>query len=221
VAAGKLQRQLVREIKAKPAKAAILGVSLLIASYFWVPLLIGRSGADAATQSPTIAAAATATDQPHQKSMTPEQSVAFSWRQLDSWMNADRMMTATSHIELVRNPFASSLFAGEKNSTESSLASHKSTPEHLSLVLTSTVIGDKRATALISGKAYKVGQRIERMAGGTMMAFTLAEIHPRRVVLERGERGEHRYELQLSQASMDGVVVFKTSSDSDQRASRE
>ena len=130
-------------------------------------------------------------------------------------MNADRMMTATSHIELVRNPFASSLFADEKNSTEpsgSGLTSHESTPDDLSLVLTSTVIGNGRATALISGKAYKVGQRIEKMAGGTMRDFTLAEIHPRRVVLERGE---HRIELQLSQTSMDGVVVFKTSSDSD------
>lgn len=212
--AGKLKRHLVREIRAKPAKAAILGVSLMIASYFWVPLLIGHIGADATTQSTKIAAAATVAYQSNQKHTTPEQSSAFSWRQLDSWMNADRMMTATTHIELTRNPFVSSLFPDEKDSTAtngSGTASRKSTPDELSLVLTSTVIGNGRATALISGKAYKIGQRIEKMAGGTILAFTLAEIHSRRVVLERGE---HRYELRLSQTSMDGVVTFKSSNDS-------
>ena len=211
--AEKLKRQMVREIKAKPVKAVILGVSLLVASYFWVPLLLGRSGVDATTQSPTIAVAATVADQPQQKRTTAEQSAAFSWRQLDSWMNADRMMTATSHIGLVRNPFASSLFADEKKSTEpsgSGLTSRESTPDDLHLVLTSTVVGNGRATALISGKAYKVGQRIEKMAGGTMLAFTLAEIHPRRVILERGE---YRYELRLSQTSMAGVVMFKRAVD--------
>ena len=55
------------------------------------------------------------------------------------------------------------------------------TPDDLGLVLSTTMVGQSRRAALISGRTYELGSKI-RVEGE---AFRLIEVEPNRIVLER------------------------------------
>ena len=66
----KLARQLRREAMANPKKAAVLGLLLLVALYFWGPLVWGRVAGDGASEKPP-AAEANGEDNPQTSAQIP------------------------------------------------------------------------------------------------------------------------------------------------------
>lgn len=191
----KLARQLRREAMANPKKAAILAVLVLVAGYFWGPLVWGWVAPEqAAGQPPKAKAEATAepailantaSAQSQELPGKPQKASPHPWNQLDEWMREDPMTTPAEDIAGWRDPFASGRAVAERDrNEEAQVAVAPVTPESLGMELSGTLIGPHRRVALIGGKAYRVGQSVTVDRAGRPIHLQLAEVHPRRIVLE-------------------------------------
>jgi hypothetical protein len=193
----KLARQLRREAKANPKKAALLGLLLLVAVYYWGPMVWGWVAADEATGSPPEASIggdvaaldASAADTSERPTPEDESLVTHPWTQLDEWMRRDPMTRPVEDVTRWHDPFAVATALSEAvepdgDEPETSLVS----PENLGIELSGTLVGPRRRVALIGGKAYREGQRIRIDRDGQSIEFELAEVHSRRIVLGREGR---------------------------------
>lgn len=219
-------KKLRREATANPKKAGLLGLLLLVAVYFWAPLLRQwtRSAENApdtsaaappaaATSAPPAAAtsggavapplaAATPVGTPtlSAPAAAPSAPPKFHWKQLVAAIESDpRMRPVEPPAGLVaqRDPFidprppaiaeAATEVAGER--------SEDVTPGELGLVLSSTIIGHQRRTALVNGKVYAAGRELEARDG---VVFVVRDIEPWGIVLERAGK---RFELELPRPS--------------------
>ena len=204
---GKLGKKLSRELVASPKKAAVLGLLLLVALYYWAPLVIGwvsksgeskEAGKAAAAPTTTAAAPATASNAAPSKTANP----ALPWQQVIQLMENDERTLAAELRALRRDPFALPKPDAPPPKAEAATAAAAAaqsqpvvvTPQSLGLSLSSTIIGSDRRVARISGRTYAEGQTIEVRKDGQTVAFTLAEVHARRVVLVRDK---HKYELTI------------------------
>jgi hypothetical protein len=206
---GRLGKKLRRELATSPKKAAVLGLLLLVALYYWAPLVWGwvskpgesnETGKTAAAPTPSTNAPTTASNSAPTKAASP----AFPWQQMIQLMDNDERTLAAELRALRRDPFALPKSAAPKPKAEAELAAAAAaaaqsqpvvvTPQSLGLTLSSTIIGGDRRVARISGRTYGQGQTIEVRKDGQTVAFTLAEVHARRVVLVRDE---NRYELSI------------------------
>ena len=191
----KLARQLRREAMANPKKAAILGVLVLTAVYFWGPLVWGWVAPGKASGEPPNAKAE-ATAEPAtlantdlaQSQELPEinqKACPYPWTQLDEWMREDPMTTPAEDLTGWRDPFASPLAdAAAGGHEEAQAAVPQVTSESLGVELSGTLIGPRRRVALIGGKAYRAGQKVTVDHAGQPIHLQLVEVHPRRIVLE-------------------------------------
>lgn len=187
-----LARRLRREATANPKKAALLGVALVVAVYFWTPLVSGwlfkkappapgRASPVAGKADPSASlngsvAKASATAVP-----TASPAVHRSWNQLAAWIASDARMKPIGPLSAERDPFdAGKHKKGQGWDDEPPEA----TPESLGMVLTGTVVGP-RSCAVLGGRSVEVGAMVEYGKGGQVYRFQLVEVHPRRVVLER------------------------------------
>ena len=220
--AKRLTRRLRRELTANPKKAAVLGLLVLVALYFWAPLVWrwiapGNSRAKpakaAATNegmppvlsglapSPKSARGRNATTQ--EKKLPPSRP----WDEVARWIENDPRMKPAGELPNSRDPFhAVAREVAEKPKSEeikaaAAEAAAAMTPEKLGLVLSSTLIGPQRRTALVNGRAYEQGGTIHGAKDGRQFAFTLSEVHPRRIVLVREGK---RYELTIPQPAPSG-----------------
>ena len=214
-------KKLRREATANPKKAGLLGLLLLVAVYFWAPLL--RQWTRSAENAPDTSAAAppaAATSAPPGGAVAPPLAAAtpvealtpsaptaaasatprFHWKQLVAAIESDpRMRPVEPPAELAaqRDPFidprppavaeAAPEVAGER--------SEDVTPGELGLVLSSTIIGHQRRTALVNGKVYAAGRELEARDG---VVFVVRDIEPWGIVLERAGK---RFELELPRPS--------------------
>jgi hypothetical protein len=65
----------------------------------------------------------------------------------------------------------------------------KLSPSEAGLVLTSTIVGPRRRTALINGRRYGVGDEVKSTKEGQQTVFKLLSVEPRQIVLENdGDR---------------------------------
>lgn len=201
----KLAKRLRREAVNNPQKAAVLGVMLIVALYFWAPLLkkwFGTSETLAAAAAPatgeTVAAMQTVAS-------TPSAEGLVSWREVLAQMRADpRTMPAV--LPLVRDPFALppvELTAEKPEAAEVQPPAPMATPASLGLALVGTVVGGKHRAARLNGKTVFEGQTVEVAKDGNTYQFTLAEVDARRVVLVRN--GE-RFELSIKEAGRSGRI---------------
>jgi hypothetical protein len=194
----KLAKQLRREAKANPKKAALLGLLVLVALYYWGPMVWGWVAADEAAGSlpdgPPAAAVASldaATPGTSKPPPTPEQksTAPRPWKQLDEWMRRDPMTTPVEDVTGWHDPFAVAaaepqVVGPDDAQNEQSLLS----PETLGIELSGTLVGPRRRVALIGGKAYQEGQKVKIDRDGQSIEFELAEVHSRRIVLGREGR---------------------------------
>ncbi len=206
------QQRLQRDLKRNPKQAAALGLLLVVAAWFWAPLVWGwlPKGSPAAPQaaSPSLAAA-TAAGAP-QAADAPASERLPSWSELVDWMKNDPLMAPATHLPHDRNPFASPMVAAQEAEQSASRAALAWTPEQAGLVLSSTIVGPTRRTALINGRAYAQGRQIVQMHGQEPIVFQLAEVHPKHVVLVRDDQ---RYKLKLAEdAALSAVVVAPAAS---------
>ena len=197
-------RQLKREAAANPKKAGFLGVLALVAVWFWVPLVWGLIGPEEESTevatSPATGSAMTATQKfgPIQQPtgslgengvLTAPDRGGLAWNQLVEWMGNDPRLLASSYVPGPRDPFRepqAPQVADHEN--EKAPVPQLVTPADLGMTLSSTIIGSGRRVARIGGKNYTQGSTVEGDKDGQRIKFTLAEIHPRRVVLIRESR---------------------------------
>jgi hypothetical protein len=203
----KMVKQLKREALANKGKASVLGLVVLIALYFWLPLVADcfKSAPDGeAVAQPVAAAAAPAA--PTGSSASPEAEQvewpAHPWLDLIAWMDSDPMMKSTGVPAGVGNPFRWSAppegFAVNDGEEEEELEEDEPkpevTPQTLGMVLTSTLIGPKVSVVKISGKTYVFDRGTANGDG-----------RPSTRLVFKNERGEFEFEV-LSVRS--GVVIL-------------
>jgi hypothetical protein len=220
----KLLRQLRREATANPKKAAILGVLVLVALYFWGPLVWGwvvseegsveppSSDAEQSQLDRLVADADLTRARLHDTGSTPprtpqneeEKACPYPWTQLDAWMKEDPMTTPAEDVATWRDPFATVVSAEEMREREAAPAeAAQVTSETLEVELTGTLIGPRRRVAMIGGKAYREGQTLAIDQSGRPVELRLVEVHPRRIVLEYEG---NRLELAIPERSTGGKI---------------
>jgi hypothetical protein len=185
----KLAKRFRREMTGNPKKAVLLGLLSLVAMYFWGPLLWRQFAKDeaavvAVAANPVATAAGPVAQPSDQTALTADknEAAAIPWQQLAKWMDNDPQATAAKFVAEQRNPFAPTQ---SKRQPPPRLEQLGATPQSVGLELSSTIIGAKRRVARISGRTYEEGQTIEASKDGQPIAFTLAEVHSRHVVLLR------------------------------------
>jgi hypothetical protein len=202
---GKLGRRFRRELAASPKKAAVLGLLALVALYYWAPLVRGWVFKNDDKGDAKLAATASPTPTATNPTATPTKTDVsqLPWQQVVKLMESDPRTLAADATALRRDPFLLPKPDGAKLQAEAEAAAKAdagqsqaavATPQSLGLTLSSTIIGQGRRLARISGRTYEQGQAIRVLKDGQTVAFTLAEVHARRVVLTREK---NKYELTI------------------------
>lgn len=211
-----LGKRLKREILAKPKQAGALAALVVLAAWFWAPLVSKWFGGTAAmtTTAPSSTAApastpATTTTAPLAAPLAPVATATVAtagpavaqptWRQLAAAIDADPHMKPASELAIDRNPFAPLPTAVPAARTETAppaaIAEIPSdpTPDELGLVLSSTVVGGRRQTAVVNGRVYRPGGEVRI---DDEIAFVVTSVAPRRIVLSRNGQD---YQLTIPQ----------------------
>jgi hypothetical protein len=195
MSANKLVKRFRRELTTNPKKAAFLGLLVVVAMYFWSPLVWGWVAKGSAAPEATAASVAAgvppgppAESQALAKATPAKTEIStICWQRLVSLMDSDPRTSTATLVMAEGDPFGAAKAAPPppKPEAETQTVKESVTPQSLGLVLTSTIIGPRRRVARINGKTYEEGQTCELSKDGQPFAFTLAEVHPRRVVLTR------------------------------------
>jgi hypothetical protein len=179
----RLGKQLKREFRASPKKAALLAVVALVGVYYWTPLIVGwmapdenmvvAAAADADTpDGAAIDGGATAANQPS----AAAQGVQHAWDKLVAWRRSDSRASSARDLPAVRDPFEPIVYnlaaTGAAIDEEPESGSHPAaaagagavarqsvTPRAAGLTLTATVLGS-RPMAVINGKTVLEGGEV-------------------------------------------------------------
>jgi hypothetical protein len=193
------------------------------------------TAAAATTSAPAPLAVAAAEGQSTNKS-----AGKYGWNELVRWMGLDhRTKPATLDVG-VRNPFRPTPAPQQALIDEPSQAaddpSNKATiveiespdpsPQQLGLILSGTIVGPRVRVATINGKTYREGAPVVvGFAGNTSgeddnaadasdtqrIEFTLAEVHPKRIVLLRDGK-PHELTIQRAKLADDERLIFNRAS---------
>jgi len=192
VTLAQFKKRLLRDFKAHPMKAAVLGLLVLVAAYFWAPLFAKMLPGE---KTPEAVAPGYLDDSVAEDSAgtTPEAPSAprRDWRKLLAQIESDPLTKpavglASATWSLGRDeplaeaaeadPAAAELAAAE--------AAMKITPASVGLKLSGTMVGSGRKVAVISGKSYQEGRELRLT---DELVFVVAEVTARKVVLRRGD----------------------------------
>jgi hypothetical protein len=194
----KLVKRLRREATANPKKVVVLGVLVMVALYFWAPLVwrwVSKKNtytitAAANTSSETAKYAITAPNPAGGHSLstgTPSvKAKSYTWQELAKAMELDPLMFPISLLPSLRDPFAVPKPKPTENQTAEPVKAvpvRVVTPEGLGLMLSGTIVGGGYRVARINGRNYHQGQQIEVLKEGQRYVFTLAEVHHQHCVL--------------------------------------
>jgi hypothetical protein len=190
----KLAKQARRDLAANPKKAAILGLMLLVAAYFWGPLVwkwVAPAGKKGGKEGQT---ALILEDDPAETVPQAKTGAArpFRWEKVRQLIRSDRLMVPAAFERAWPNPFAPSPGAvkpvsapgGEVPAVPAGTAAQTAvaeiTPQAVGLKLTSVAIGPRRRSATISGHTYREGDTIV-LKGADKQAAISAEFRLVRV----------------------------------------
>lgn len=196
-----LGKRLKREVLAKPKQAGALAALVVLAAWFWAPLVSKWFGGGSAT-APAAPVTATATPAngpsaaPSGPVATPTAALVSAapatmqptWRQLAAAIDADPHMRPTGELAIDRNPFAplptAAPVAPVQTAPPTAIVEAPSdpTPDELGLVLSSTVVGGRRQTAVVNGRVYRPGGEVRI---DDEIAFVVTSVAKRRIVLSR------------------------------------
>jgi hypothetical protein len=182
----RLTRQLQRDFRANRKKAVALGLLVLVAGWFWYPLVFKSKGSQAA---PPPAPAAAVTTPVVAVSVAPAAAHSYpAWKDVSQWIESDKRMQpfVTVSGELA-NPFVARNVETPtvEEAQPPQLVAADLEPEALGLELTSTAVGRKQRIASISGKIYREGDDIPTATG---VVFKLKSIGPSGVIVTCGEK---------------------------------
>jgi hypothetical protein len=167
----KLVKQLRRDMAANPKKAAALGLMVLVALYFWGPLIVQWVSSGSNKRSKMDTAALILTDdpiEPAQQNRTRSAS-RFRWERARQLILQDSLMSSAVFDPIWVDPFAKSAAAialeqsaetGSEAAPASEGAATSISPDELSLVLGGVFLGPKNRVATINGEACREGDTI-------------------------------------------------------------
>lgn len=206
----KLTRRLRREIRSSPKKAAALGLLLLVAVYYWVPLLKGTIANEdqavataAELPEPGFPSVAIARPGPQLEATAAAAAPSYGWEDLVRWSREDAATRPAETLIQRRDPFQpvrTEIAEVDSAPKEEAPVQPLVTPEKLGMKLSGTVVGKGRKVAVIDGKAYAEGRSVQLFQDGRVIDFKLTEVHPERIVLE--QLGE-RFELEIKKGARD------------------
>jgi hypothetical protein len=202
----KLARKLKRDLAANPKRAALLGLMLVVAGYFWAPLVSKWLGKNTRKEARAEGMVILGDDLPiEQRSQTKGQP---RWDKLLAWMEADPRMAShkpAQDLHPFGRPSAVSAVA-EKPRAEEAAASPVAldiTPQAAGAVLNGVLVGARQKQATINGETYRLGERIP-LAGKEStgpVEFELLQVRKDGVVLGRSAK---LYDLKLEQTKLAG-----------------
>jgi len=209
----KLMRQIRREAARSPQKAVVLGLLAVVALWFWAPLVLGwvqGEGAKkpkAAVEGDKLAGMEYAAplvppaggpNPRDRESATEDAATLGDWQEMIAWIESDPKSDPAGAAAPARDPFVSIEFPPvhdslseheeEQKDEKEEVARREVKPAEIGLVLSSTLVGPGGGLALISGKKYRLGEKVVVTHQSRTIQFTLAEVHPRRAVLQRDEK---------------------------------
>lgn len=219
-------RQLQRELQRNTKKTVMLGLLLLAAMYFWVPLLVGKKPEKStASQQAAIVQGVKASTPSTPKDTTSTLPADVPWTELAKLLTDDAKREPGQLVAALvggeRDPFA--LLAAATDETATSDESLEPTadepaptdvappvertPENLRLVLGGTIVGRTRV-ATINGKSFReqatIVVRGERTPDDEAIEFTLARVHADHVILARDGK---EYPLRLASTTVEDERV--------------
>jgi hypothetical protein len=202
----KIARQIRRDIAASPKKAAVLGLMVLVALYFWAPMIWGwiKPG-DTGSSAVVAASDVILEDEPVDPAKAAKkEGRTFSWEKVRRKVAADPRMTPAIYDASWSDPFRqpeAAIAAGvaATKTGPQTAAAKPIDPAALGLTLNSVAISAKRRAAVISGQKYREGELVplggKDGASATGIEFRLTKVGFHEVQLEY--QG-HTYTLELS-----------------------
>ena len=215
----KLSKQIQRELKANPQKVGGVGVWMLVAVWFWLPLIFKKD-----ESSSSSSASSSTASQPTPAKATPATTAATTepgkveeprprWQDLVAWIENDPDMKSFTFETLpdeVRDPFLVAVTPEQKQQQEEAAqvaveepVKMPPQPGELGLRVSSTIIGKQRRTALINGRAYREGDAIEMDEG---WVYVLSAIEKNHVVLACDG---HEYQLAIARGERSGRIDLR------------
>lgn len=204
----KLARKLKRDLAANPKRAALLGLMLVVAGYFWAPLVskwLGKSSPKARATGLVIRGDDLPIEQRASGKSQPR------WDKVLAWMEADPRMASqkpAADLHPFGRPGSTKAQAAEAYAEQSAPPPTPPplldiAPQAVGIVLNGVLIGTKQKQATLNGETYCLGERIVAATkeGKDKLEFELVQVHREGVVLSRNSR---RYELKLEQAKLAG-----------------
>lgn len=189
--------QLTREIKRNPAKAAVLGGLLLVAIWFWYPLVqkwMGSGTRSVASQPedhdlvipqttplPTVEASVATSQAPIGKT---------DWRSIAQQISSDPWMKKGTLRHADFDPFfpepEPKTILTSTNVETDSTPNLDVPPETAGLAVTSVIVGGRVPIARINNQNYRVGDTIR--ATDANIQYTLVQVHTWGVSLKGSQR---------------------------------
>ena len=217
-----------REIATNRKQAGVLALLLVVAIWFWIPLVakwFGKPATAVAKASPATEAAGKSAGSrvpaPAEKHQPIKTASAIStdaasaalpthpWRQLVTWIEHDPRTVPAAGLSSGRDPFQRPTTPATETKVILPPAKPRdATPADAGLVLTSTIVGHGQRAALIGGRIYDEGNLVPSRNGRG--EFVVIEIRPRAVILEQNAK---RYTLSLPIDAWAANVAPKTSRD--------
>jgi hypothetical protein len=187
-------KQIQREIKAHPLKAGVLALTVVVALWFWAPLIVGWVGGSRPAKNAAAAAAPAPASGVAAAGGTPATAkVTFNpnWREMVEWHSHDDLMRSVKPTLGGRDPFRP--IAPPQPETQASKATApKIDPTNLGLELTGTLIGPRQSVAMINGLAYTLPRlNMDRRQTAKMSI----------------KQQEHQYEITLLSIQTDSVQL--------------
>ncbi len=209
----KLVKQISRDAKANPKKAALLGVMALVALYFWAPLMakfcLPKSGKHGVK---TTNAGLILTDDPVEPAEKAKSTTAakFHWAKVKDLIEHDPRMTPAAYDEAWSDPFAVAIVhTPEAEEMSVSAPEHVPlaepspvTPEDAGLVASNILISPRRKTVMINGDTYRENEIVSAALKdnpSTVFEFRVIQIDRQRITLEREGK---TYVLELSKSGL-------------------
>jgi hypothetical protein len=191
-----LLKKLKRDLAASPQKAAALGLMVLVALYFWAPLVLKFTSKGKAKQ--VAASQVILTDDPLITKVAAHPANDSSrWDRVRLAVAQDHLMTPAAHQAKWRNPFRRSEAVAVQTETEPPVVALQprarseaaamdevaAKKQLAGVVITAVLTSQRGRSALIRGNVYRVGDVIEL----------------------GGANGEPKLELLLTSIDEDGV----------------
>jgi hypothetical protein len=192
----KLARQLRRDLAANPKKAAALGLMVLVALYFWGPLVWKWASSSGNKRASKVSMASLIlTDDPAEPTQQNKArgNAKFRWEKARQLLRQDPRMTSAKFDPSWPEPFGSPTASGEHDpvaeaaEAQAATAAAASDPSTLGIVLGAVMIGPRTRLATINGKPCHEGDILtvtEKDDKSTARSFKVVRIFRQAVELE-------------------------------------